>query len=174
MRTNKLSGNDESPGPGRWGRIISLGSAILLAAVLLFAGGDKALHYGGFVRALDSYVVVPDGVEGYLALPVILAELALGVGLLVPATRRRAAMGSTALLSVFTVALVINQRLAPEAPCGCTFTLTLGAGDGLHVALNLLLIAVALGLALESPAEPTASIRSPGAGPDPAPVLDGD
>ena len=75
--------------------------------------------------------------------------------------------------SSVTVAVVVNRRYAPEAPCGCTFTLTLGEGDALHLALNLLLIGVALGLALEAAAEDPAegpdpaSRRSPGAPPEP-------
>ncbi len=142
-----------------------MASAWVLAAVLLFAGVDKLLHYDGFVRALDSYVVVPAGAEGYLALPLILAELLLGIGLLLRVTRRRAAMASATLLSLFTVALVVNQRLAPEAPCGCTFTLTLGTADGVHVALNLILVGLALGLAFETPPAETASQSRPGASP---------
>lgn len=131
-------------------RILSVGSALFLAAVMLFAGGDKLFHYGGFVKALESYVLVPNGSEAFLALPLILAELILALGLLLPAWRRRAAVGTAALLAIFTVAVLVNQRLVPEAPCGCTFTLTLGAGDGLHIALNLLLVAVAVSLAFDT------------------------
>lgn len=167
---NRIPAGDVPIGEGDGGaRWLSRASALLVAAVLLFAGFDKLLHYGGFRRALESYVVVPDGAAVFLALPVILVEVGLGIGLLVPAWRRRAAGAAAGLLAVFTAVVLVNQRLAPDVPCGCTFTLTLSSGGGLHVALNLLLIAVAAGVALEASTGAAGVLRvTPGDPPDPS------
>ena len=137
-------------------RIARTFSLLFLAALFLFAGLDKAFHYGGFVKALAGYVVVPDGLERHLALPVILTELLVGVGLLVRSWRSAATLAAAALLSVFVVALAVNRLVAPEAECGCWFTLTLGRATGAHILLDLVL----LGLAVTSWLEERRAVRT--------------
>ena len=68
-------------------KVVRALSLVFLAALFLYAGIDKLFHYGGFVKALGGYVLVPDGLERHLALPVILAELLVGAGLLIKAWR---------------------------------------------------------------------------------------
>jgi uncharacterized membrane protein YphA (DoxX/SURF4 family) len=119
-------------------------SLLFLAALFLYAGLDKAFHYGGFVKALAGYVVVPEGLERHLALPVILTELLVGAGLLVRSWRCAAALVAAALLSAFIVALAVNRQVAPGAECGCWFTLTLGKATGAHILLDLVLLGLAV------------------------------
>jgi uncharacterized membrane protein YphA (DoxX/SURF4 family) len=127
-------------------RILSL---LFLALLFLYAGVDKAFHYGGFVKALGGYVLIPDGLERYLALPVILAELLVGAGLLFKPWRSPAALLAAILLSAFTIALAVNQHYAPGVECGCWFTVTLGKASASHVAQNLLLLGLALSVWLD-------------------------
>lgn len=67
---------------------ISAVSTYFLAAVFLFTGVDKLFHYKGFIIALSSYVVAPSGSADYLALPIILSEIWIAVGLLIPLGER--------------------------------------------------------------------------------------
>lgn len=130
-------------------KVVRTLSLLFLAALFLYAGIDKAFHYGGFVKALGGYVLVPDGLESYLALPVILAEILIGVGLLLRTWRPPAALLAAILLSVFTLALAVNQRYAPDAECGCWFTVTLGKATGSHILQNVLLLGLALSVWLD-------------------------
>lgn len=130
-------------------RLVDRLSRWFLGAVFLYSGADKLLHYGGFLTALESSVLVPSALAPYLALPVILLEILVGAGLLFRRTRRAAAATAAGLLAVFTAALVANLLYGPPgAPCGCWFTLTLGESNRLHVALNLALLALAASVAL--------------------------
>jgi uncharacterized membrane protein len=139
-------------------------SLAFLAALFLYAGIDKAFHYGGFVKALGGYVVVPDGAERFFALPVILAELMVGAGLLLRPWRASAALAGAVLLAVFTVALAINQKVAPGAECGCWFTVTLGKATPSHIGQNLVLLGLALSIWLDERKghDPAASLQQGG------------
>lgn len=130
-------------------KVVRALSLLFLAVLFLYAGVDKAFHYGGFVKALDGYVLVPDGLGRFLALPVILAEVLVGAGLLLKAWRPPAALTAAVLLSVFTLALAINQRYAPGVECGCWFTVTLGQATGSHILQNVLLLGLALSVWLD-------------------------
>jgi len=143
LSLERRSGSDL---PMKTVRLISL---LFLAALFLYASVDKALHFGGFVKALAGYVIVPDGGERFLALPLVLSELLVGVGLLIKPWRSSAALLATVLLSTFTLALVVNQRYAPGAECGCWFTVTLGRATGSHIVQNLLLLGLSLSLWLD-------------------------
>lgn len=127
----------------RW---ISVVSAFFLAAVLLYAGIDKAFHYNGFVDALTSYVLVPAGLAQTLAPAVILAEIWIGLGLLWKPWRGWAALTGAVTLGVFTIALAVNQIYAPGTVCGCWFTVTLGQSSAMHIVSNLVLMGLALTL----------------------------
>ena len=115
----------------------------VLAAIFLFSGIDKAFHYEGFVNAVRDYVLVPPGGAPYLALPVILAEILTGIGLLLPAWRRPAATSAVLLLVTFTAALGLNHVYGNRGVCGCWFTITLAKSSGHHIAQNLLLALLA-------------------------------
>jgi len=79
---------------------------------------------------------VPTAVAGYVALALILTELWVALGLLVPSWRAAAALAAAVLLTVFSVAVAINLYHSPASVCGCWFTITLGRGTRLHVLQN--------------------------------------
>jgi uncharacterized membrane protein len=130
----------------KWIRLLSVA---FLSVLFLYAGVDKAFHYGGFVKALGNYVLVPDGAERFLALPVILSEILVGAGLLVRSWRAPAALSAAVLLAAFTVALALNQIYAPGLECGCWFTVTLGKASASHIVQNLLLLGMAVSVWLD-------------------------
>jgi uncharacterized membrane protein YphA (DoxX/SURF4 family) len=145
-------------------RIVRIVSAAFLGLLFVYAGADKAFHYGGFVKALGGYVLVPDGMESFLAMPLILCEILAGVGLLVPAWRRPAALVAMVMLAVFTAAIAVNQHYRPGAECGCWFTVTLGKASTAHVLQNLVLLGLAASIWLD---ERTADEPAPPAPTDP-------
>lgn len=124
---------------------------LALAAVLLLTGIDKIFHYDGFVNALRNYVALPQGWAPHIALPLILLEIVLGIGLLVRVWRRPAALGAGVLLLVFTAALWVDQRYGDNSVCGCWFTITLAKGTNHHIVFNLILAAMAFTLGLQRP-----------------------
>ena len=127
----------------RW---IALASTLFLSLVFLYAGIDKAVHYDGFINALGSYAVVPSSLAPGLAPAVILLEILLALGLLLPSKRAAAALAGALMLGAFTVALVVNLIFAPGSVCGCWFSITLAESDGGHIFLNLILMGLALTL----------------------------
>jgi uncharacterized membrane protein YphA (DoxX/SURF4 family) len=129
---------------------LSIGS---LALVFLFAGVDKIAHYDGFVNALRNYVLVPRGTAPWFASPLIALELVIGLGLLVPAWRRSAALTAAATLLLFTAALSINHLYGGRGICGCWFTITLAKSSGSHIAQNLVLLVMALLIVFDKPVE---------------------
>ncbi|MEE8524037.1 MAG: MauE/DoxX family redox-associated membrane protein [Thermoanaerobaculia bacterium] len=124
--------------------VVAVISTWFLAAVFLFAGIDKAFHYDGFVNALRSYALIPELLAAPLAPAVILVELWVGLGLLLRSWRQRAALTGAAVLGVFTLALAVNQWVAPGSICGCWFTVTLAQSSGMHIVQNLVLFGLSL------------------------------
>lgn len=125
-------------------KYISLISKYFLAVVFLFTGVDKLFHYKGFVTALSSYLVVPDGAAEYLALPLILCEIWIALGLLITPWRKIAALMAVGAMAIFTTALIVNHIYAPEAVCGCWFSITLGTATLTHILMNLTLLGLAI------------------------------
>jgi uncharacterized membrane protein YphA (DoxX/SURF4 family) len=115
-----------------------------LAAVFLWSGIDKILHYHGFLNALRDYVVLPTGTAIFLAIPVIACELVIGLGLLFRPWRRAACLSGAVLLSIFTAVLTLNHAFGGRGICGCWFTVTLARGTVSHIAQNLIMAALAL------------------------------
>jgi uncharacterized membrane protein len=125
-------------------RFVDRGIVWLLAAVFLFSGVDKIVHYQGFLNALRDYVIVPRGWASVLAPPVVSVELLVGAALLVRAWRQAAAATAAGVLAVFTAALGFNRMFGGRGVCGCWFTLTLSKSTPLHVTQNLMLLGLAL------------------------------
>jgi uncharacterized membrane protein YphA (DoxX/SURF4 family) len=111
---------------------------LMLAALFLFSGIDKILHFSGFLDALRNYVVLPRWAAPYLGPPVIATELMIGVGLLLKVWRRPAALTAAIAMAVFTVALVANYFFGSRGICGCWFTITLAKSSELHILQNLI------------------------------------
>lgn len=135
--------------------------AIFLAATFLFAGIDKLLHYRGFANALSNYVLVPNDAVQFLTLPVIIAEIWIGIGLLIRKWRGAAALLAAIALVTFTIAVAVNYVYSPGTICGCTFTVTLGKATKAHIGTNLLLIVLAVSLALKCNRSTKQRLESP-------------
>ena len=114
-----------------------------LSLIFLFSGLDKLLHYNGFLNALRDYVLVPRGTAHLFALPVILVELAIGIGLLWKPWRGAAALSAAILLGLFAAVLTINHYYGGRGICGCWFTITLARGTVSHIGQNLLMMYLA-------------------------------
>ncbi len=139
-------------------KLIDGAIVVFLFCVFVGSSVDKALHYDGFVSALGNYSVVPGGAARLLAPCVIVAELAIGLGLLVPVFRRQAALSAAVLLLCFSCALGVNYFYGNDGACGCWFTFTLGESQVQHIALNLAMASLAASLwwGLRAPEEATA------------------
>ena len=94
--------------------------------------------------------VFPERAAPYLAMPVILTELWIGLGLMIRRFRGAAALTASIVLLVFTFALLVNYIYAPGAVCGCWFTITLATSTPLHIALNVVLMALAISVLMST------------------------
>lgn len=117
---------------------------ILLSAIFLLSAADKIYHYRGFVDALRNYILVPFAAAPVISGPIIVLELAVGLGLLVTAWRSTAAMLAAATLGLFTSAIALNYLFGGRGICGCWFTVTLAEGTASHLLLNGMLLGLAL------------------------------
>lgn len=131
-------------------KYVAVVSSFFLGILFLFAGVDKLFHMEGFVNALASYVIFPERAAPYLAMPIILTELWIGLGLMIRRFRGAAALTASIVLLVFTFALLVNYIYAPGAVCGCWFTITLATSTPLHIALNVVLMALAISVLMST------------------------
>lgn len=114
---------------------------IILVALFTLAAVDKLAHFGGFITAIASYHLLPDGTERFAAIFIIMAELAIGLGLLMKRWRQAACVAAVLLLSTFTIVYLFAS---PEGICGCWFTLTLNTGGPVHILQNLVFIGLSI------------------------------
>ncbi|MEJ1158325.1 MauE/DoxX family redox-associated membrane protein [Prosthecomicrobium sp. N25] len=90
--------------------------------VLVFARAllHKAADFAAFRQSVEDYRVVPASVAGPAALALGAAELAVTLGLLLPATRVPAALGAIGLLALYAGAMAANLLRGRTAiDCGC-------------------------------------------------------
>ena len=89
-----------------------------VGCLLLFAAGHKLRHMWDFRLALGAYRLLPEWAVLPMARLLALAELALGVACL--AQLPLGYVGAFALLSVYTVAILVNlARGRNSIDCGC-------------------------------------------------------
>lgn len=133
--------------------------SLRLGLALLFAAGawHKLSDRKRFEAAVRAYALLPDQMPWLVsrALPVV--ETAVAVGLLVPTWQQWASAAAAALLSVYTIAIVVNlARGRREIDCGCFASKSTTPLSSALVARNLGLIAAACALLL--PTQPRALI----------------
>jgi uncharacterized membrane protein len=115
----------------------------LVALVFLVACAHKLRAPRAFAETLHGYALLPDAFTTWFAAPIVLAELAVGVGLLVPALQRDATAGAIALLLVYAAGISINlMRGRRDIDCGCAGPGGRQSLSGWLVLRNLLLAAV--------------------------------
>jgi len=133
-----------------------------LVGLFGYAAIDKIFHVPGFVKALDSYRMLPIPIGNYLAPLIIAAELAVAVGLAYREWRRTAALSAAILMGIFTLGLIGNRLSGKDAICGCWFSISMAQGDS-HFALNGIVIAFSLFVWGETPPQPAALQQRPAA-----------
>lgn len=128
--------------------IVLIASGVLIA-VFVRAIWHKLSDFPVFKVLFADYEILPSNLVAPASLILVLAEAAIVIGLVIPATRQAAAIAAIVLLAVYGLAIAVNLRRGRYAiDCGCG-----GSGQGLSwflVARNAILIAIA-GLAFASP-----------------------
>ncbi len=128
--------------------IVLIASGVLIA-VFVRAIWHKLSDFPVFKALFADYEILPQSLIAPVSLILVLAEAAIVIGLVIPATRQAAAIGAIFLLAVYGLAIAVNLRRGRYAiDCGCG-----ASGQGLSwflVARNAILIAIAV-LALASP-----------------------
>jgi len=98
-------------GSAPWLCLIGLG--FLASAV------GKAARWSAVVEALAAYKLVPGPYLRFAAVALATAELAIGVGLLVPRTRRAGAAAALVLLLLFAIVVGVSLLNGLDIACGC-------------------------------------------------------
>ena len=97
--------------------MIYLCGRCLLAGVFLWSGLSKAYHPRAFAEVIGAYGLLPEPLFLPAALFLIVAELAVGIGLLVE--QRGALTATTLLMLLFLAVLGYGIFLGLDVDCGC-------------------------------------------------------
>jgi putative oxidoreductase len=115
---------------------------VLLAAVFLLAGGLKLLDPAAFAVEIDRYQLIPWWTCALLALFLPWLELSVGAGLLSRRFAKGALAWATALLVIFSVALLSAMLRGLSIDCGCFGRLWQATGTLWPLIRNLVLLAI--------------------------------
>ena len=114
----------------------------LLALVFVQGGAAKLTARDEFQGVVSSYRLLPPAMVPVFAALLPFAELAAGIGVILPATRHSGAALAFALLVMFALAMAINlARGRTEIDCGCFKSGFRQTISGWLVGRNLLLAA---------------------------------
>jgi Methylamine utilisation protein MauE len=118
---------------------------LVLAGVFAAAALTKLRALDAFVGVVHNYRLVPEPLERPVAYGLPVVELAIAVGVLLPAVRAPAALAAALLLALFAGAMAINLvRGRRDIDCGCFATVLRQRLSWPLVLRNLLLAALAL------------------------------
>jgi uncharacterized membrane protein len=118
---------------------------LVLAGVFGAAAVSKLRALDAFVGVVHNYRLVPEPLERPIAYVLPAVELAIAMGVLVPATRAMAALAAAILLALFAGAMAINlMRGRRDIDCGCFATVLRQHLSWPLVLRNLLLAGLAL------------------------------
>jgi hypothetical protein len=100
---------------------VAVGAVVGALALILFAAAwHKLSEPDVFAGALQAYELVPERVLASVARVLPWIEVALGLALLVPATRDPALLGFTGLILLYAGAMAVNLlRGRRQIDCGC-------------------------------------------------------
>ncbi len=120
-----------------------------LSLLFFWAAAHKLRDVTGFRAALAAYELLPQRCVEAAAGLLIVAEVAIGGGLLVPAVATGAALTAASLLGVYAAAIAINLlRGRRHIDCGCVGAAARRPLSSVLVARNGVLVVVALASAL--------------------------
>jgi uncharacterized membrane protein YphA (DoxX/SURF4 family) len=133
--------------------VAGVAGRLLLAGVLLWAGGAKLGDLGASVRAVNAYHLLPYELARVVGSALPFVEVALGLLLLVGLATRVAAAATAGLLAVFVAGIASAWARGLRIDCGCFG----GGGElaegvrpsyGWEIVRDLALLAVAVALAV--------------------------
>ncbi|MBP6228344.1 MAG: hypothetical protein KA472_10480 [Pseudomonadales bacterium] len=110
------------------GFLVSTGSALFLAWVMVIAGARKLCAPLNHAAHIDAYELLPDASGRLLVVPLALAEIAAGCALVIGSTRDAGAALPLLLLLIYSAAIAINLwRGRVDIDCGCGVGVRLSA-----------------------------------------------
>lgn len=113
---------------------------LFLSVAWLSAGLTKVLDFSGFTKALLTYSVIPDQAVRWLAIPLVLVEAWIGIGLMVPSWRKSAALGGMTLQAGFILMVGLEYLRGSTGSCGCGAFLLSRNKDLVHLVQNLIIL----------------------------------
>lgn len=117
------------------------GYAIAIGAIFLAAALRKLRNLASTAASIDLYRILPPQGGRVAALPLALLEAASGLMLLMPSQRFIGALAVSAILGVYTFAIVLNvARGTTGFDCGCGDALPLQPGVGLLLRNAVMLV----------------------------------
>jgi uncharacterized membrane protein YphA (DoxX/SURF4 family) len=133
--------------------VLGTAARLILAVVLLWAGGAKLGDLGASVRAVNAYQLMPYEMARVIGAALPFVEVALGLLLLAGLATRVVAAATAALMAVFIAGIVSAWARGLNIDCGCFG----GGGElaagvepsyGGEVARDVALLAIAGALAI--------------------------
>jgi hypothetical protein len=135
-------------------------SAILAtAAIMLWAALSGARDLRALAVSIDAYKLLPEGAGRGLALPLLLAESACGVLLLLPGMRVAGAVIASALVLLFVFAIALNiRRGTTDFDCGCAGSHALRPGAALLLRNTALLCVLLMAVTMPASSPDVGSV----------------
>ena len=116
---------------------------ICFALLFGMAGLHKLRNQQETQQAIDDYEVLPRNLVTPARWVIPLVEIAIAIGLLVPAASKIAAISGAGVLTLYALAMAVNlYRGRRDLECGCSFGTAQQSVSELLVARNILLAAL--------------------------------
>ena len=135
---------------GVW-RVLSRILDFVLAAVFIYAGALKAFDPVQFASDIDNYKILPWSVSVALAFYLPWLEIFCGLGLVFRLFYRGALSILTALVLVFTLAIIAAKTRGLDITCGCFGHASQHWSFPSHLATNLAILTALLALSVRAP-----------------------
>lgn len=119
-------------------------SSYVMGVIFVVAGMNKILHYSLFIDRISSYGVVSMHLVPFLASPLILAEMWVGVGFFIGSCRKLAAISSSILLVLFGVVLSVAYLKGSNSACGCMLPFGSQTIGPVHIVQDLVLLLLSI------------------------------
>jgi hypothetical protein len=142
---------------GQWQPWLQWGIRLGVAGLFVFAAAPKLLDATHFADDVNHYRLLPEALVAPFALGLPVLELVVGVGLLVPAYQRGAALLSALMLGLFAVAMAQSKLRGIDLECGCFGAASEARVSWTKVTLDVLLAMLAVWLVRPLPKTPPAA-----------------
>lgn len=108
--------------PWRKDGLFALCARLILGVVFIYASIDKIIHPADFAKAVYNYQILPGFLVSLAAIILPWLELVLGLFLIIGVFREGSVCMVTALLVVFSGAMIFNLARGLDIHCGCFST----------------------------------------------------